>query len=591
MCFVVMDRKYSGFPALAALALFFVACGTVDDSLGVAVNDQLSHSSPNWFEDEAQNTGLDFVHISGMTGHFYQPEISGAGAGLFDFDNDGDLDIIMIQGAVLGTNLAASKTTTAAITDRLYRNDLKIQSDGSRVLRFTDVTDKSGLVTRGFGQGLATGDFNNDGWVDLYLPGFERNQLFRNNGDGTFTDVSRVSGTDSPSTWGVSATFVDIDRDGWLDLFVGNYLNYSLERHVRCFKESGQEDYCAPGQYTPQQDVLYLNRGDGTFVDITAAAGMAEEFGPALGVVAADMNGDGEIDLFVANDQQENQLWINQGDRTFENVALMSGVAIDAAGVVKADMGVDAGDFDNDGDEDLFTTVLTGEGSTIYVNDGTGLFDDHSAASGIRAASLPYTGWGTAWMDFDNDGWLDLLSVNGLVWKNLDAMTDVNPFPYHQRNQLLRNNGNGRFTDVTPDAGEVFDLVEVSRGAAFGDLDNDGDVDVLIANSGGPAQLLINYVGNQNHWLGLRLVKNDVPRDLVGARVEIIRSDGSSLWRRSRADGSYASANDPRVLVGLGTLSDVPRIRVVWPSGVTEEWNDVAIDQYSTLIEGDGRRQ
>ena len=520
------------------------------------------------------------MHVNGASGRFYQPEISGSGAALFDYDNDGDLDIWLVQGG------SVDRPAAGGAGGRLYRNDLEISPDGTRTLRFTDVTAASRIVTRGYGQGVAAGDIDNDGWIDLYLTGFRRNQMFRNNGDGTFSDVSRQTGTDSPTTWGVSAAFVDVDRDGWLDLFVGNYLTYSLETHLRCFMESGQEDYCAPGRYTPQQARFYRNRGGGKFVDATAAAGMARDFGPALGVSTADFNGDGWIDIFVANDQKENQLWINRGNGTFENRALRSGVALDGAGVAKANMGVDAGDFDNDGDEDLITTVLTREGDPLFVNDGTALFEDRSMDSGIGIASRPYTGWGVAWIDVDNDGWLDLLAVNGLVKQDLDALSAGNAFPYQQRNQLLRNLGNGRFEDVTDRAGRVFGLKEVGRGAAFGDVDNDGDVDVLIANSGGPARLLINGIGNRSHWLGLRLVGGDRARDMVGARVAVIRADGRTIWRRARADGSYASANDPRVLVGLGVSADAPRVRVVWPSGRTEEWTDVPVDRYTTLVEG-----
>jgi len=316
---------------------------------------------------------------------------------------------------------------------------------------------------------------------------------------------------------------------------------------------------------------------------------MARDFGPALGVSTADFNGDGWIDIFVANDQKENQLWFNRGNGTFENRALRSGVALDGAGVAKANMGVDAGDFDNDGDEDLITTVLTREGDSLYVNDGTGLFEERSMDSGIGIASRPYTGWGVAWIDFDNDGWLDLLAVNGLVKQDLDALSAGNPFPYQQRNQLLRNLGNGRFEDVTDRAGRVFGLKAVGRGSAFGDIDNDGDVDVLIVNSGGPARLLVNGVGNRSHWLGLRLVGSDRKRDMVGTRVAVTRADGKTIWRRARADGSYASANDPRVLVGLGASAAVSRVRVIWPSGRTEEWTDVPADRYTTLVEGSSR--
>jgi hypothetical protein len=540
-------------------------------------------AEPEWFVDQAAASGLDFVQVNGASGRFYQPEISGSGAALFDYDNDGDLDVYLVQGG------SVDRPAAGGAGGRLYRNDLEIHPDGTRTLRFTDVTAASGIVTRGYGQGVAAGDIDNDGWIDLYVTGFHGNQMFRNNGDGTFSDVSRQSGTDSPTTWGVSAAFVDVDRDGWLDLFVGNYLTYSLDTHARCLMESGQEDYCAPGRYAPQQPRFYRNLGNGKFVDATAAAGLARDFGPALGVSTADFNGDGWIDIFVANDQKENQLWFNRGNGTFENRALRSGVALDGAGVAKANMGVDAGDFDNDGDEDLITTVLTREGDSLYVNDGTGLFEERGMDSGVGIASRPYTGWGVAWIDFDNDGWLDLLAVNGLVKQDLDALSAGSPFPYQQRNQLLRNMGNGRFEDVTDRAGRVFALKAVGRGAAFGDIDNDGDVDVLVVNSGGPARLLINGIGNRSHWLGLRLVGGDRKRDMVGARVAVTRADGKTIWRRARADGSYASANDPRVLVGLGASADVPRVRVIWPSGRSEEWTSVAADRYTTLMEGTGR--
>ncbi|MCY4030343.1 MAG: CRTAC1 family protein [Acidobacteria bacterium] len=564
------------------------ACGAPADAPeGAAAPD--AGAAAEWFVDRAAESGLDFVHASGMSGRFYQPEISGGGAAFLDYDNDGDLDVLLVQGGALGANALPPRSGAARLRDRLYRNDLEIRADGTRSLRFTDVTDASGIATRGYGQGVASGDIDNDGWPDLYLTGFGRNQMFRNNGDGTFEDVSAATGTGSPDTWGVSAAFFDADGDGWLDLFVGNYLIYTVPTHIRCYRDSGQEDYCTPERYPPQRDRFYRNRGDGTFEDTTVAAGLADEFGPALGVATADFDGDGGIDLFVANDQQENQLWMNRGDGTFDNRALLAGVAVDAAGVAKADMGVDAGDFDNDGDEDLFTTVLTGEGSTLYVNDGTGAFEDRSASSGVRAASLPYTGWGAGWIDADNDGWLDLLSVNGLVWQDLDALGPDNPYPYQQRNQLLRNLGDRRFEDVTARAGAAFDLSAISRGAAFGDVDNDGDIDVLVANADGRPRLLVNAVGARNHWLGLRLVGRDGARDMVGARVAVTRGDGTTLWRRARADGSYASANDPRVVAGLDASGAAPRVRVLWPSGRIEEWTDLPVDRYTTLTEGDGQ--
>jgi len=535
-----------------------------------------------------------------MTGRFYQPEIMGPGVGLLDYDNDGDFDVYLVQGQILGPGEAGTDRVFGSeshppvpLRGRLFRNELSSASGGTVDLRFTDVTDASGIDARGYGMGVAVGDVDNDGCVDLFLTNFGPNQLFRNNCDGTFRDVSRASGL-GDTGWGVSASFVDIDRDGWLDLFVGNYLLYSLDRHVACFGESGLPDYCPPERHRPQLSRLYRNRRNGTFADITVQAGVARAFGPALGVATADFDGDGWMDIFVANDQQENQLWINGRDGTFTDRALLSGTAVGESGTVKANMGVDAGDFDNDGDEDLFITELAGQGATLYVNDGSGLFEDQGARTGIRLATLPYTGFGAGWFDYDNDGRLDLLAVNGLVTQDLEALGPQNPFPLAQTNLLLRNLGGGRFEDVTRHAGAVFALSEVSRGAAFGDLDNDGDADVVVANDRGPVRLLVNHVGAAQPWLGLRLVDADGKRDQLGAKVAIVGTDGSTLWRRARADGSYASANDPRVLVGLGGSgsgsSVAPRrVRITWPSGRVEEWADVPVNRYTTLKEGGGR--
>ena len=552
-------------------------------------------AAPDWFIDAAVPSGLDFVHFNGATGAFHIPEIMAPGAGLFDYDNDGDLDVYLVQGQMLRPD----ETTGQALfppqgplgpAGRLYRNDLLLQADGTRAARFTDVTEESGIDARGYGMGLATGDVDNDGWTDLYLTNFGRNQLFRNNGDGTFVERSRESGTDDDG-WGVSASFVDYDRDGWLDLYVGNYLRYDVATATACPGRTGGRDYCAPhhggpadaGAFTPQPDRLYRNRGDGRFDDVTAIALLEQAYGAALGVVTADFDGDGWPDIYVANDGHENQLWMNRRNGALTNAGLLSGSALNADGNPEASMGVDAGDFDNDGDEDLFMTHLTSQTNTIYVNDGTGLFDDLSAMSGLGPASFSHTGFGTAWFDFDNDGWLDVLAVNGTVQ---DVGQDPGaPFPYAQRNQLFRNLADGRFEEVTDRAGAVFEQSAVSRGAAFGDVDNDGDVDVLIANDNGRAQMLVNQTAGRRHWLGLRLVGTP-PRDMLGARVEITRNDGTTLWRRARTDGSYASANDPRVHVGLGGAEAVHRIRVHWPGGAVEEWPGVEVDRWTTLVAG-----
>jgi hypothetical protein len=339
-------------PALLLL-VFFAGCNTQNAGAPTRATDSASDTQ-EWFVDAAMEAGIDFVHFNGMSGEFYFPEHMAPGVGLLDYDNDGDLDVYLVQGQMLGEG----KTPGDALIppkgplpprDRLYRNDLQVQPDGTRTLRFRDVTEESRIDGRGFGMGVATGDFDNDGWVDLYVTRFGPNQLFRNNGDGTFTNRSRQSGTDD-SAWGVSAAFVDIDRDGWLDLYVGNYLQYSLDIDRRCANPAGSRDYCHPAVYRAQPDVLYRNQGDGTFVDITEKAQLSGTYGPALGVATADYNGDGWMDIYVANDGQENQLWINQRDGTFNNTALLAGVAVPEHGRAEASMGVDAGDFDNDGD-------------------------------------------------------------------------------------------------------------------------------------------------------------------------------------------------------------------------------------------------
>jgi len=594
-----------GLPILLVLGLF-AGCHSDSSSRKTSATSSTSASGANrvgeWFVDRAAESGLRFSYFNGMSGEFYYPEMLPAGVALLDYDNDGDLDVFFVQGQMLGEGKTLRDATiqpaSLPLNARLFRNDLVLNPDGERTLHFTDVTEQSGIDAHGYSMGVAAADFNNDGCVDLYVTNLGRNQLFRNNCDGTFTDVSKQSGTDI-SGWSVSAAFVDYDRDGWLDLYVGNYVVWDIRSDQKCTGLTGRRDYCNPAVYRPQLDRLFHNNGNGTFTDVTATALPGGPFGPALGVTTADFDNDGWIDLYVANDGRDNVLWMNQRNGTFKNTSLLAGVAVGVDGKPKGSMGVDAGDFDNDGAEDLFTTQLPSEGSNLYRNLGSGLFEDVSAVSGLGPMSLGYTGFGTAWFDFDNDGWLDLLAADGAI----EAIKERGEerFPYGEGKLLFRNLRNGRFENVTPQAGSIFQRLEVSRGAAFGDIDNDGDIDVVISNIHAPARLLINTVGNRKHWVGLRLLGaasrargtrtgggSINGRDMLGARVEVIRKNALTLWRRARSDGSYASANDPRVLVGLGDGTDPPDVRVHWPDGRIEEWSAVAIDTWTVLRQGEG---
>ncbi len=510
------------------------------------------------FKDVAEQVGLRFQHYNGMTGKFYLPEITGSGAALFDFDNDGDLDVFLVQGNVLEPDTKP----TGSPRGKLFRNDLNLK----RTLSFTDVTQQSGIVATGYGMGAAAGDINNDGLPDLYLTNLGSNQMYLNKGDGKFVDVTKESGTDDPR-WSTSASFFDYDRDGWLDLMIVNYADFSVTNSPNCYAATTARDYCTPRVFRAPGNRLFHNKGNGVFEDVTVAAGVSKEFGHGLGIVTADFNDDGWIDMYVANDGDPNQLWTNQKNGTFVNDALLAGASVNRNGQAEAGMGVDVGDFDGNGTEDIFVTHLMDETNTLYVNLGKALFEDRTRESGLGMPGRRFTGFGTVFFDYDNDGWLDLFVANGAV-----------QLPLPQPNQLFRNTGKGGFVEVIA---PEFSQLEVSRGAAVGDVDNDGDPDLLVTNNNGPARLLLNNVGNQNHWLGLRLVgKNG--RDMLGAHVEIVTTNGV-LRRRVRTDGSYLSANDPRVLVGLGQTTRVKAVRVRWPDGETEEWKDQPVDRYVTL--------
>ena len=550
-------------------------------------------SSEPLFVEGAAAAGLAFAHDSGATGEYYIAEQMGAGLALFDYDGDGDLDVFLVEGGPLeaGTPPAARgrrpsrSARRASSTHRIFRNDLRVAADGSRRLQFTDVTARAGIGRRAYGMGAAVGDYDNDGDLDLLVTAFGPETLYRNNGDGTFTDVTAEAGI-SDALWSTSAAFVDYDRDGDLDLFVANYIDFTIAGNKRCADSVGARDYRGPRAYHPVPDRLYRNENNGRFTDVTETAGISRADGAGLGVATGDYNSDGWPDLYVANDATPNQLWINRRDGTFTDEGLLSGAALSAAGNPEGSMGIASGDVDADGDEDLFVTNLVGETSVLYVNDGRGHFDDARTRWGLARPTAAFTGFGTDWFDYDNDGWLDVFVANGAV-NTIEAQRGQ-PLPFRMKNQLFRNTGAGRLEETTAAAGPAFARAEIGRGAAFGDIDNDGDVDVVATNNGGPVRLLLNQAGARNHWLQVRLEQQPANRFGIGAWIGVERSGQPTLWRRVRTDGSYLSASDVRLHVGLGTSSDAVAVVVQWPDGARERWTSLAPDRLVTLRRGTG---
>ncbi len=563
---------------LLALAAGLATAGLAACDRGPALPVHAADDPP-WFEDVAAARGIDFRHESGHDGARYLlPECVSGGGALFDLEGDGDLDVYLVQGGPVEGD-AASRPP-----NRLYRND------GGAT--FVDVTEGSGAGHRGYGMGVACGDYDDDGDVDLYVTNLGANVLLRNEGGGRFEDVTDAAGV-GDARFGASATFVDYDHDGDLDLYVCNYVDWTAEAELICTNWQGSPDYCPPSDYdAPGRDVLYRNDGGGVFTDVSVAAGIAGAPGTGLGVVCGDFTGDGLVDIFVANDGMEDRLWANRGDGTFVDAAPRLGCAYDSGGKVKAGMGVTADDIDGDGDLDLLVCNLGGESDSFFLNEGGAFMADMTAAVGLGAAGRAYTRFGVGWADFDNDGRRDLYEANGRIERKGHAFASDR---YAEPNLLLRGVGAAdagasrpgpRFEVVAPGGGVRPPLVATSRAAAFGDIDGDGGVDILVVNRDGPVHLLRNVVPGRGHWLALRVLTAG-GRDALGATVIATMGD-RRVTRDVRAGYSYLASSDPRVHLGLGEATRVDDVTVRWVDGTRESFGGFGADRAVSVRRGQG---
>jgi hypothetical protein len=545
-----------------------------------ATTDPSNESTePSWFEETTARSGVQFRHQAGLTGRYFLPQVMGSGVAVLDVDNDGRFDLLFL-----------TNTTQGGSTHQLYRQ----LADGT----FRNATAGSGLDFSGYGMGIAVGDLDNDGWVDVYISQYEGGRLFRNRGDGTFVDVTASAGVALPQ-WGTSCCFCDYNRDGWLDLVVVNYVDY--DPSDTCTVGSGRADFCPPNHFKGTASRLFRNRGCGRdghwlgFTDVSVESGLAARPSNGLGIVCADFDGDGWPDIFIANDARPNHLWMNNRDGTFREQAVLRGVAYDGAGHALADMGVTLADLDNDGRLDLFVTHLTSELPTLWRQDGPGQFRDVTTAAGLARPRWRGTGFGTIALDFNHDGHTDIAVVNGRIARARVNSPNIRPdlpafwHDYAERNQVFANLGGGQFRDVSLSNPAFCGSAEVARGLAWADLDNDGAMDLITTSIEGPARLFKNIAPKAGHWLIVRTYDPVLKRDLPGTIVTI-RHGTTKRVALANPGQSYCSSGDPRAHFGLGSIHSIDEILVNWPDGSRETFTGGPVDRVITVNKGSGKK-
>ena len=543
------------------LVILFFTIGALAGSLVAQVE----------FTDVTASAGIKFVHTNGAFGKKYLPETMGAGGAFLDYNNDGWLDIYLVNG----TNWPDGKKQPSL--PALYRNN----GNGT----FTDVTKASGLAVEFYGMGVSSADYDNDGDCDLFVSALGPDRLFQNQGNGTFRDVTKSVGIDDNDTYGTSAAFLDYDRDGNLDLFVANYVQWSRESDIWCSLDGETKSYCTPQAYKGTSPHLYRNKGNGTFEDVTQAAGIYDDTNKGLGVLVFDYNGDGWPDLMMANDTQPNKLWENTGKGSFREVGVLAGIAFSEDGVARGAMGIDAGDYDRSGNLSVVIGNFSNEMITLYHNERNGFFIDDGPTSTVGPTSLLSLTFGCFFFDYDLDGFLDIYAANGHVENDINAVQKK--VTYAQPAHLFHNQDGRRFTEVTQKMGKEFAAPRVARGAAYGDFDNDGDLDVLVTTCNSAAKLFRNDGGNQNNWISLRLEGSKSNRDGLGAIVRV-KSGDTIQTAMLKTGGSYCSQSQLRLTFGLGKLQKIDSVEINWPSGEKQVLAQVPINRIVQISEARG---